>query len=239
MKRTVRALMAGSLLMLLAPVPVLAKSWKKELVQKIEELYKPTEISLWDGELKGGMTIMVVTQGGAMAWLATDMGYPLTGVQNGKVMVDPAESTHSMARVFKKGEKVLIFDVKIVEDVDYVKDTDVIRVSLLSVDAAQHQVGGNTVSTRYRGGFDYWFPRDHLKTADFAEIKKALNSTLVSEAEFQAIDSPATVRLGMTPEQVEQALGKPQKVIDLGAKKIYVYSDIKITFADGKVADVQ
>jgi hypothetical protein len=33
--------------------------------------------------------------------------------------------------------------------------------------------------------------------------------------------------------------GKPDKVIDLGAKKIYVYKDLKITFMDGKVSDVQ
>ena len=30
-----------------------------------------------------------------------------------------------------------------------------------------------------------------------------------------------------------------EKIVDLGAKKIYVYKDIKITFIDGKVTDVQ
>ena len=29
------------------------------------------------------------------------------------------------------------------------------------------------------------------------------------------------------------------KIIDLGAKKTYVYKDLKITFTDGKVSDVQ
>jgi hypothetical protein len=52
--------------------------------------------------------------------------------------------------------------------------------------------------------------------------------------------TPVTLRLGMTPEQVEAAQGgQPQKVIDLGSKKIYVYSDMKITFVDGKVSDIQ
>jgi len=32
---------------------------------------------------------------------------------------------------------------------------------------------------------------------------------------------------------------EPDKVIDLGAKKIYVYKDLKITFTDGRVSDVQ
>ena len=43
----------------------------------------------------------------------------------------------------------------------------------------------------------------------------------------------------MTPEQVEAALGKPDKKVNLGAKQIYVYKDMKITFKDGKVSDVQ
>jgi hypothetical protein len=49
-----------------------------------------------------------------------------------------------------------------------------------------------------------------------------------------------TLRLGMTPEQVEAAQGgKPQKVIDLGSKKTYVYPDMKVIFVDGKVTDIQ
>ena len=35
------------------------------------------------------------------------------------------------------------------------------------------------------------------------------------------------------------ALGQPEKIVDLGAKKIYVYKDLKITFLKGKVSDVE
>ena len=47
------------------------------------------------------------------------------------------------------------------------------------------------------------------------------------------------MKLGMTPDQVEGALGKPDKKVTLGAKQIYIYKDMKVTFKDGKVADVQ
>jgi hypothetical protein len=50
---------------------------------------------------------------------------------------------------------------------------------------------------------------------------------------------PASIELGMTPGQVEAAIGKPDKKVTLGAKQIYVYKDMKITFKDGKVTDVQ
>ena len=50
---------------------------------------------------------------------------------------------------------------------------------------------------------------------------------------------PPAVALGQTPGQVIAALGQPKSVMDLGAKKIYVYKDAKVTFRDGKVSDIQ
>jgi len=50
---------------------------------------------------------------------------------------------------------------------------------------------------------------------------------------------PQTVQLGMSPDQVQQALGKPDKIFNVGAKQIYVYKDVKVTFMNGKVSDVQ
>lgn len=50
---------------------------------------------------------------------------------------------------------------------------------------------------------------------------------------------PATVTLGMTPDQVTANLGQPQKQVKLGTKLIYVYKDMKVTFVNNKVTDVQ
>ena len=50
---------------------------------------------------------------------------------------------------------------------------------------------------------------------------------------------PVTISLGQSMADVESINGKPEKIIDLGAKKIYVYKDLKITFTDGRVSDVQ
>jgi hypothetical protein len=50
---------------------------------------------------------------------------------------------------------------------------------------------------------------------------------------------PASVQLGQTPDQVIAALGQPDKIITLGAKQIYVYKDLKVTFVNGKVTDAQ
>ena len=50
---------------------------------------------------------------------------------------------------------------------------------------------------------------------------------------------PQTIQLGMTTDQVQSSLGKPEKIFNVGSKQIYVYKDVKVTFLNGKVSDVQ
>ncbi|MGH9747297.1 MAG: hypothetical protein ACRD59_14465 [Candidatus Acidiferrales bacterium] len=58
-------------------------------------------------------------------------------------------------------------------------------------------------------------------------------------AEQQPPAPPATVGIGQSPEEVTAILGQPEKIINLGAKQIYVYKDLKVTFVKGKVTDAQ
>jgi len=58
-------------------------------------------------------------------------------------------------------------------------------------------------------------------------------------APAEAQPEPQEIHLGQTIDQVVSTLGKPMKTVDLGAKQIYVYKDLKITFVNGKVSDVQ
>jgi hypothetical protein len=50
---------------------------------------------------------------------------------------------------------------------------------------------------------------------------------------------PQTIQLGQTSDQVRATLGQPEKVVNLGAKQIYVYKDLKVTFVSEKVSDVE
>lgn len=50
---------------------------------------------------------------------------------------------------------------------------------------------------------------------------------------------PQQIEKGQTTDQVVAAIGQPDKIVNLGAKQIYVYKDIKVTFMNGKVSDVQ
>jgi hypothetical protein len=48
-----------------------------------------------------------------------------------------------------------------------------------------------------------------------------------------------TVALRETKEQVIAAFGQPEKKTRLGVKEIYFYKDMKVTFTNGKVSDVE
>ena len=226
--------MAISVLFLSAPNLLHAKSWKDELIQKITSIYPETDRSLWNLEnIKAGGATMVLTQDGALGSLSTDSRYYGTDVKDGKLSTEGAPLGRN-SQLLKKGQRVVLTSVKIIE----YQGSDVLRLFFLTADTVERVEGGNTSMRRYKGSLDYFFPGGYLQAADFNDVKKAINAALVPEVEYQDAGA-ATVALGMTPAQVESVLGKPSKIVDLGNKKIFVYSDIKITFMDGKVADVQ
>jgi hypothetical protein len=55
----------------------------------------------------------------------------------------------------------------------------------------------------------------------------------------QPAAEPASIEKGMSTDQVEAAMGKPEKKVTLGTKQIYYYKDMKVIFLSGKVSDVQ
>ena len=50
---------------------------------------------------------------------------------------------------------------------------------------------------------------------------------------------PQPIELGQTTDQVVAIMGQPTKIVKLGVKQIYVYKDLKVTFKNGKVSDVE
>ena len=49
---------------------------------------------------------------------------------------------------------------------------------------------------------------------------------------------PPTIAIGQTKAQVTAAFGKPAKTAKVGTKEVYTYPDMKVTFTNGKVSDV-
>ena len=107
----------------------------------------------------------------------------------------------------------------------------------------------------------FQFAKDYLEKAGVTEVEDKISELLAlagdnsqqaqagappaGQAQPQPGDQapsqppPVTIQIGQTLQDVEGALGQPEKKVDLGAKQIYVYKDLKITFVDGRVSDVQ
>jgi hypothetical protein len=50
---------------------------------------------------------------------------------------------------------------------------------------------------------------------------------------------PPTIAIGQTKDQVTTAFGQPTRMAKLGVKEIFYYKDMKVTFTNGKVSNVE
>jgi hypothetical protein len=107
---------------------------------------------------------------------------------------------------------------------------------------------------RYYGQLKFPFAKNVAPPAD--EVMKSIEEVITAEADTQeaapadnpapapqaatrAAASPKTIVLGQTTDEVVGILGQPQKIVNLGAKQMYFYPDMKVIFTNGKVTDVQ
>ena len=129
------------------------------------------------------------------------------------------------SRTLNPNEKVYVTDVLV--------KRDAVQLELLTVDVTTLADGEGT---RYRAELNVKLPG--LDTMTPEDVKKAIDTVIADPAVTSAVQSK-TVKLGMSPEEVKQSLGNPDKIVDLGAKQVFIYRDIKVILIDGKVSDVQ
>ena len=60
-----------------------------------------------------------------------------------------------------------------------------------------------------------------------------------AEAPTQAPAPTVSISPGQTPDQVKASLGEPTRIVNLGAKTMYFYKDMKITFNNGRVTNIE
>ncbi|HEY0701728.1 MAG TPA: hypothetical protein VGD60_03080 [Candidatus Acidoferrales bacterium] len=126
--------------------------------------------------------------------------------------------------------------------------------------------GGDASS--YKGSVAFQFPKGYIEGgADAGQIADVISQVLAppdpnadqgnqqqqggdqgqqqqqaapqQQAPQQPAAPPASIQLGQTVDQVTASFGPPEKIVNLGTKQIYVYKDLKVTFVNGKVTDVQ
>ena len=211
-----------------------AADWKNTLEESLASNYEMTKTGLDRVRITKAGTVLVIRKENISGDLASDMTF-----LNNKIIDGAAQQAGGFgaalqgkrtSRVFKPGEKVYVFKIDVRDDA--------VQFFVISGETYDVNLKGSTRQTRYKSEISFEFPKGFLETADPAAVKKTIDEVIAPESTVSAANTK-TVELGQTPEQVETALGKPDTVVNLGAKKTYVYKSMKVIFQDGKVADVQ
>jgi hypothetical protein len=151
-------------------------------------------------------------------------------------------------RLFQVGEKV--YPSKI--EVDVSKDD--VAMTIVACDICNRM----DPPTYNKAKVVFHFPKGTLAKASAGEVEDTIGQLLSIAEDNQQEQGgqvaqgapeqpgtpeqqaePQTIQLGMTTDQVVGTLGKPSKIVNLGAKQLYIYKDMKVTFLNGKVSDVQ
>ena len=71
---------------------------------------------------------------------------------------------------------------------------------------------GSTKQRRYKSALSFKFDRDASPTLDAEKIKTVISPVVATETEAAA-QNTKTISLGQTLQQVEEILGKPERIV--------------------------
>jgi hypothetical protein len=228
--------LAAFLIVVVASVQLQAQDWKKPLETALEAQYPLAKTGMDRLRITKPGALLVINAEGISGDLATDATYGENKIIDGAVSqrggLLASMQGKKTSRTFQKGEKVYAYDINVRDDA--------VNLIVISAETFNVAVKGSTQQTRYKALVSFKFDKAGLPSMSVESVKKAIDSIMQLETEAKAAAStPKTIKLGQTFADVEAALGKPTRVVDLGAKVTWVYADMKVIFVDGKVTDVQ
>jgi len=202
-------------------------------------------------------TVLTVQKGGLLGVAPTNPAMCASKFQDGELKAPNGfcvAMVKQNSRLLQVGEKVYPFKI------DVSLDKDKISFKIVECDSCN----GVQEPSMYKTQVDFQFAKGSLKNASVPQIEDTISQVLQLDSggdgpgggNAQGSDNqggqnqgaqnqpaeqapPKTIELGETRDQVVEALGQPEKIVNLGNKQIYVYKDIKVTFLGGKVSDVQ
>lgn len=213
---------------LLAIAGIASADWRSNLEEAIQERHAVTTRSKLGRILQPG-TVLVIQQEGLKADKPKAVMRP-TVIDSGIITKTGGGLFVSGGRALSPGDRVYLYDVRVKE-----RGIDLIIGTLDTYDVSDR---GTTESTPYQAALHFAFEPAWLESAAPSDVLAEIDQWLLNESDAAAAEVK-TLQLGQTVEEVVDILGHPDKIIDLGAKVIYVYPDLKITFEEGKVANVE
>jgi hypothetical protein len=233
------------------------QSGRAKIERGLEANYMPTKLAGVGDRLRFTQlgTVLVIQVDGMAASPVTEFAFG-NSYKDGRIKRSLAGSLihqSNSIRDLRAGDRVYLLKTE-------VKDTGVV----LNVQTCDFCDGSpkDLEQMPYRAALTFQYPKGYWNNTDFAQIQRTISEVFafagspntsaqpnpepVAPSGAQAVQQPpppqpepVKIGLGQTTDQVVAGLGQPDKVVDLGSKKIYIYKDLKITFVDGKVSDVQ
>jgi hypothetical protein len=228
----------------------------------LEKQYKLTKMgsdSTGDVVVSAGQ-VLVLSKGGVLGVPYNNMVFCPSHYQDGTLKAPNTMCKLSVQKVSKyinSGEKVYVTKIEIQP-----KDEKVI-FSIVECDTCNNA----QTASQMKSQIVFHYPKGYLEGgADAGQVGDVIGQVLTADAggdqaaaggtqdagaaQQQAAPAaaaapaapaapPASVQMGMTPDQVVGILGQPDKIVNLGAKQLYIYKDLKVTFLNGKVTDAQ
>ena len=228
---------------------------KLNLEQRLQAQYPPSKLAGDKLRLVQPGSVFLVQLSGMFASPMNEFAFT-NSFKDGRIKRSTGSALiHDLrtSRELQIGERVYLLKTE-------VKDSGI--VFSLQTCVACDGSEADLMQTAYRAALTFQFPKGYWETTDFAQIQRMIgqvfslagNGNLAppgTDATMPQVAQPAPpprplpqaeparIALGQSMDEVSANLGQPDKVVDLGNKKIYIYRDLKITFLDGKVTDVQ
>jgi hypothetical protein len=210
----------------------------KEVERKLQDRYPVVKLGPQGQTVVSPGTVLIVQIPGIRSNPATQFTF-MNNFQDGRIKYSMGSSLitdRNTIRDLQPGEAVFLYKVEAKENgvVFHVQPCGDCQFS--AIDPAP-----------YRAGITFQLPKTWTQAPDPDRIDRLIGqvfqvagpSPQPAPAAPAQPPPPSNIELGQTPEQVRAALGEPERIADLGSKKIFVYRDLKVTFLDGKVSDVQ
>lgn len=209
-----------------------AREWKRTLRIQIDSAFAQSETSLTLQRITRPGAVLVLQKDGMASKPGLD-GMASTSTYIDGVIEQPrgllaAISNNNQMQQFKAGQEVYTINTGVADDK--------VVFQLVSKDLSTVTIEGNTRQVRFAGQLAVAFPRGYLPTAPIADVIARISEVLRTQASASA---PRTVALGQSRDEVVRILGAPSSIVDLGAKVMLIYPNMKVILQDGKVSDVQ
>lgn len=218
-----------SVLILFFPT-LLFGATKGEITAAVEGKYDLTTRSAFSGQVKKPGTVLYVSHEGLQANKPSTF-MKATIVKDGQVeqlgggSIIPGDA----GKTLDVGEEMYLYRVQVTKKA--------INVFFGTVESYSMQVGGKIKMQPYQLALQFAYS-EGVPAVEASRVVDDIARFFSTDKEIAASDDD-TLKLGQTPNKVVSIMGPPKRKVDLGGKLIYTYDDLKITFENGAVVNVE